>query len=132
MRNYTVVYTAGKSPLRPQRFTLRLDAASEEDAAAQVRGMYQGWFCRIDLVAPTVSLSSMYARVTRAGMSLGTDKVRGLRYPYTYRFGPQDCLPTLTIRLSAESGLSVDERNYAVMKAAIGLGYRLIAVRRIR
>lgn len=132
MRNYTVVYTTGDSILRSRRFTVRLDAASEGDAASQVVAMHQDWFCRIDLVVPTASLNSMYARVTRWGMSLGTAKVKGLRYPYVYQFGPQGGLPTLTIKVSVESGLSADERNYAVMRAAIGLGYKLIAVKRIR
>lgn len=132
MRSYTVVYTTGDSPLRPRLFTVRLDAASEGDAASQVIAMHQDWFCRIELIVPTASLNSMYARVTRAGMSLGTAKVKGMRYPYVYQFGPQVGLPTLTIRVSVESGISPDERNYAVMRAAIGLGYKLMAVKRTR
>lgn len=132
MRSYTVVYTTGESLLRPRRFTVRLDAASEGDAASQVIAMHQDWFCRIELIVPTASLNSMYARVTHAGMSLGTAKAKGVRYPYVYQFGPQAGLPTLTIRVSVEPGISTDERNYAVMRAAIGLGYKLIAVKRIR
>lgn len=132
MRNYTVVYATGNSPLRARFFTVRLDAASEEDAAAQVAGMHQGWFCRIELIAPTASLNSMYAYVTRAGMSLGAAKVRGMRYPYVYQFGPQAGLPTLTVRVSVGQGVSLDERNYAIMRAAIRLGYKLMAVKRIK
>lgn len=132
MRNYTVIYTTGNSPLRPRLFTLRLDAASEADAVTQVCQMHQDSFCRIELVVPTAGLNSMYAYITRAGLSLGAVKAAGMRYPYTYQFGPQSGLPTLTIRVSVEPGISTDERNYAVMRAAIGLGYKLLAVKRIR
>lgn len=132
MRSYTVVYTAGNSPLRSRLFTLRLDAASEEDAESQVRQMHQDWFCRIELIVPTASQNSMYARVTRAGLSLGAAKAAGMRYPYTYQFGPQGGLPTLTIKVSVAPGISADERNYAVMRTAMRLGYKLMAVRRTR
>lgn len=132
MRSYTVVYNIGTSPLRPRLFTVRLDAASEEDAASQVIAMHQDRFCRIELIAPTASLNSMYARITRAGMSLGAAKVAGVRYPYVYQFGPQGGLPTLTVKVSVEQGVSMDERNYAVMRAAIRLGYKLMAVKRIK
>jgi hypothetical protein len=127
-----VVYTAGESPMRGRLFTLRLDAANEEDAASQVAAMHQDWFCRIELIVPTASQNSMYARITRAGLSLGATRVTGMRYPYTYQFGPQGGLPTLTIRVSVAPGISADERNYAVMRAAMGLGYKLLAVKRIR
>jgi hypothetical protein len=132
MRNYTVVYTAGESPMRGRLFTVRLDAANEEDAASQVAGMHQDWFCRIELIVPTASQNSMYARITRAGLSLGAARVAGMRYPYVYQFGPQGGLPTLTIKVSVAPGISADERNYAVMRTAMRLGYKLLAVKRTR
>lgn len=132
MRSYTVVYAAGESALRSRLFTVRLDAASEEDAASQVLGMHQDWFCRIELIVPTASQNSMYGRVTHEGLSLRAAKVAGMRYPYVYQFGPQGGLPTLTIKVSVEPGISADERNYAVMRTAMRLGYKLMAVKRTR